>query len=77
MSNQAIDEMLVGLGEIVLRLSSPNITRTAEEHAALARSVNQFSICATGSDDSRVQALAEKLQAKLGRPTLRLVSSRA
>ena len=50
--DRALDEMLVQLGGIVLRLSSPEVTRTAEERLALARSVNQYSVCAargTGS----------------------------
>ena len=34
--NQALDEMLVQLGGVVLRLSSPQVTRTPEERHALA-----------------------------------------
>jgi len=40
--DQALDEMLVQLGGMVLRLSSPLVTRTPEERRALACSVNQY-----------------------------------
>jgi len=70
-----IDEVLVNLGTMVLRLSSPQVTRTREERQALARSVNQFSRCAHRSTDPRVQKLAEQLECTL-RPQLRLVASR-
>jgi hypothetical protein len=70
-----IDEVLVNLGNMVLKLSSPALTRTAEQHQALARSVNQFSLCANRSTDPRVQKLAEQLEGTL-RPRLRLVASR-
>jgi uncharacterized protein YejL (UPF0352 family) len=70
-----IDEVLVNLGNMVLRLSSPQVTRTREERQALARSVGKFSLCATRSRDPRVQALAEELQDTL-KPRLRLVASR-
>lgn len=68
-----LDEVLVNLGHMVLRLSHPAITRTPQERAALARSVNQFSVCATRSNDERVQHLADELQETL-KP--RLVVSR-
>jgi hypothetical protein len=71
-----IDEVLVNLGRMVLRLSSPQVTRTHEERQALARSVGQFSLCATRSTDPRVQELAIALQATLKKPPLRLVASR-
>jgi hypothetical protein len=70
-----IDEVLVNLGAMVLRLSSPQLTRTTEEHRALARSVNQFSLCASRSADPRVQKLATELEETV-RPRLRLVASR-
>lgn len=73
--DRALDELLVGLGEIVLRLSSPHITRTRDEHEALVRSVDQFSTCAVRSNDPRVIKLAEELQDTL-KPRLRLVASR-
>jgi hypothetical protein len=70
-----IDEVLVNLGRMVLRLSSPQVTRTREERQALARSVGQFSLCASRSTDPRVQELAEELQDTL-KPRLRVVASR-
>jgi hypothetical protein len=70
-----IDEVLVNLGKMVLRLSSPQVTRTREERQALARSVGQFSVCATRSRDPRVRELAEELQDTL-KPRLRLVARR-
>nr|WP_172980422.1 hypothetical protein [Tardiphaga sp. P9-11] len=73
--DKALDELLVGLGQMVLRLSSPQVTHTFEEREALARSVNQFSTCAARSNDPRVLKLAEELQETL-KPRLRLVASR-
>jgi hypothetical protein len=73
--NRALDEMLVQLGGMVLRLSSPQLTRTAEERRALARSVNQYSVCAARSADPRVHQLKSELEATI-RPRLRLVASR-
>lgn len=73
--NQALDEMLVQLGGIVLRLSSPKVTRTAEERHALACSVNQYAVCAARSDDPRVHELKAELDETL-KPRLRLVASR-
>ena len=55
--DRALDEMLVQLGGTVLRLSSPEVTRTPEERHALARSVNQYSVCAARSEDPRVHQL--------------------
>jgi hypothetical protein len=74
--DKVLDELLVGLGQMVLRLASPHITRTREEREALVRSVNQFSTCAARSTDPRVLELAEQLQETL-KPRLRLVASRA
>lgn len=73
--DMALDELLVGLGGMVLRLSHPQVTRTQEERAALVRSVNQFSTCAARSRDPRVQQLDQDLRATL-KPQLRLVASR-
>ena len=73
--NRALDEMLVQLGGMVLRLSSPLVTRTPEERRALARSVNQYSVCAARSDDPRVQQIKSELEATI-RPHLRVVASR-
>jgi hypothetical protein len=73
--DMALDELLVSLGGMVLRLSHPQVTRTCEERTALARSVNQFATCAARSRDPRVQQLNEQLKASL-KPRLRLVASR-
>ena len=73
--DRALDEMLVQLGGMVLRLSSPEVTRTAEERRALARSVNQYSVCATHSGDPRVHQLKVELEETI-RPHLRVVASR-
>jgi hypothetical protein len=70
----ALDEMLLQLGAMVLRLSSPEVTRTAEERHALSLSVNKFSVCASRSNDPRVHQLKAELEATI-RPQLRLVSS--
>lgn len=71
----ALDEMLVQLGAMVLRLSSPEVTRTPEERHALACSVNQYALCAARSCDPRVQRLKVELEEKI-KPRLRLVASR-
>jgi len=73
--DRALDEMLVQLGGMVLRLSSSEVTRTPEERRALACSVNQYSACAARSDDPRVQQLKAELEETI-RPRLRLVASR-
>ena len=73
--DRALDEMLVRLGGIVLKLSSPQVTKSGEERRALARSVNQYSGCAARSDDPRVQGLEAELRQTL-KPRLRLVASR-
>ena len=63
MFDQAIDEILIRLGSTVLILAHPDITRTEEEKAALAKSVSQFATCAKDSRDERVTALAGRLEA--------------
>ena len=73
--DRVLDEMLVQLGGVVLRLSSPQVTRTAEERHALACSVNQYSVCAARSDDPRVHQLKAELEETI-KPHLRLVASR-
>ena len=73
--DRALDELLVNLGGMVLRLANPEISRTVEERQALARSVNQYSACAWRSTDPRVQRLNNDLLETL-RPRLRLVSSK-
>ena len=59
--DRAIDELLVQLGQMVLRLSSPQVTKRADERRALVRSVNQYSVCAARSDDPRVHELKAEL----------------
>jgi uncharacterized protein YejL (UPF0352 family) len=71
----AVDELLVNLGGMVLRLSDPTVTKTQDEREALARSVAQYSICACRSSDPRVQRLKSELEDVL-KPRLRLVASR-
>ena len=73
--DRVLDEMLVQLGGIVLRLSSPRVTRTRDERHALARSVNQYSVCAARSGDPRVHQLKAELEETI-KPHLRLVASR-
>lgn len=73
--NAALDELLVSLGSMVLRLSSPEISKTIAERKALARSINQYAACARRSTDPRVLQLNDDL-AQMLRPRLRLVSSR-
>lgn len=70
----ALDEMLVNLAGIVLRLAKPEITNTPDTQQALARSVHQYAICASRSADPRVHALKAQLEAML-RPRLRVVAS--
>ena len=57
MFERAIDEILIRLGHTVLILAAPDITRTEEQKAALEKSVNQFAVCASSSQDERVTAL--------------------
>lgn len=73
--DRALDEALVNLGAMVLRLADPAVTQTAAERRALARSVSQYAVCATRSGDPRVQRLKAQLQDTL-RPKLRLIWSR-
>lgn len=72
--DRALDDMLLNLGGMVLRLSSPEVTQTLQEREALARSVRQFSVCAARSGDPRVRRLKAELEATI-RPRLRLVVS--
>ena len=73
--DRTIDEVLVQLGHMVLRLSSPQVTKREDERRALVRSVNQFSVCAARSEDSRVRELNTALNETI-KPQLRLVVSR-
>jgi hypothetical protein len=65
MIDRTIDEILIRLGNAVLILAHPDITRTEDEKAALAKSVNQFAVCAGNSRDERVVMLACRLEAAL------------
>jgi len=69
----ALDEMLVNLATIVLRLSEPELTRTPEARRALAQSVHQYAVCAARSTDPRVHELKSQLEETL-RPNLRIAS---
>jgi hypothetical protein len=70
----ALDEMLVNLAAIVLRLAHPDVTRTPEAHRALAQSVRQYAVCAARSTDPRVHDLKTQLEETL-KPALRIVAS--
>ncbi len=69
----ALDEMLVNLARIVLRLSRPELNRTPEARRALAQSVHQYAVCAARSTDPRVHDLKAQLEATL-KPALRVVA---
>lgn len=70
----ALDEMLVNLAAIVLRLSKPELMRTPEARRALAQSVHQYAACAARSTDPRVHELKTQLEETL-KPSLRIVAS--
>jgi hypothetical protein len=70
-----LDELLINLAGIVLRLAQPSVTKSAEEYQALAQSVHQYCICAAHSRDPRVQRLKQELEATL-KPRLRIVVNR-
>jgi hypothetical protein len=69
----ALDEMLVNLAPIVLRLSRPEMTRTPEARRALTQSVHQYAVCAARSADPRVHELKSQLEQTL-KPSLRIVA---
>jgi hypothetical protein len=69
----ALDEMLVNLAALVLRLSKPEMTRTPEARRALAQSVHQYAVCASRSADPRVHRLKTQLEETL-KPGLRIVT---
>ena len=73
--DRALDELLINLGGLVLRLANPEVSRSVEERQALAQSVNWFSACARRSADPRVQQMNSDLLETL-KPRLRLVASR-
>ncbi|MGV7212418.1 hypothetical protein [Bradyrhizobium sp. UFLA05-112] len=70
----ALDEMLVNLAGIVLRLAKPDLTRTPEARRALVLSVNQYSACAARSSDPRVHELKAQLKETL-KPSLQVIAS--
>ncbi|WP_409191811.1 hypothetical protein [Bradyrhizobium sp. RDM4] len=69
----ALDEMLVNLAAIVLRLSKPEMTRTPEARRALVQSVHQYAVCAARSTDPRVHEWKSRLDETL-KPKLRVVA---
>ncbi len=69
----ALDEMLVNLAAIILRLAKPELTQTPEARRALAQSVHQYAVCAKRSSDPRVQELRSQLEETL-KPSLRIVA---
>ena len=69
----ALDEMLVNLAAIVLRLAEPEVSRTPEARRALAQSVHQYAVCAKRSNDPRVHELKSQLEETL-KPSLRIVA---
>ena len=73
--DRALDEMLVQLGAHGAEAVQPGGNAHAEERHALARSVNQYSVCAARSDDPRVHQLKTELEETI-KPRLRLVASR-
>jgi hypothetical protein len=73
--DRALDEALVSLGAIVLRLADPKVTRTAAERRALAQSVRQYGLCADRSADPRVHRMRVELDETV-QPNLRLVWSK-
>ena len=72
--DQMLDETLVNLGAMVLRLADPKVTRTADERQALAKSVRQYARCAERSTDPRVHRPRNELEKKTEQ-RLRLVWS--
>ena len=73
--DRALDELLVNLGGLVLRLANLEVSRSVEGRQALAQSVKQYSRCARRSSDPRVRRINDDLVETL-RPRLRLVASK-
>ena len=73
--DKALDELLVCLGALVLRLANPEVSRTVEERQALVQCMHQYSASAKRSTDPRVRQANDELLATL-RPRLRLVASK-
>ncbi len=69
--DHALDEVLVKLGTIVLRLA--DVTERPDERRALVLSVHRYAACAARSTDPRVQDLKQQLDATL-KPRLRVVA---
>ena len=76
MFDRAIDEILIRLGNAVLILAHPDITRTRDEKAALAKSVNQFAVCA-GSSNDETETERNARRAKRASPEARLTRHRS
>jgi hypothetical protein len=72
--DRALDEVLVNLGAMVLRLADPKVTRAAAERRALAQSVRQYGLCADRSADPRVHRLRAQLDETV-KPKMKLVWS--
>lgn len=73
--DRALDDLLVNLGGLVLRLANPELSTTVEERRALAQTIRQFSVCARRSTDPRLEQINDDLLETL-RPRLRLVASK-
>lgn len=71
--DHALDEVLLNLGAIVLRLS--DLAKRPDERHALVQSVHRYALCAAGSADPRVQALRQQLEAAL-KPRLHVIANR-
>jgi hypothetical protein len=71
----ALDELLVNLAPVIMRLSTPDLTKTPEARRALVHSVQQYAVCAAHSSDPRVHELSVQLEATL-KPPLRVVASK-
>jgi hypothetical protein len=73
--DRALDDLLVNLGGLVLRLANPELSTTLAERRALAQTIRQFSVCARRSSDPRLEQINNDLLDTL-RPHLRLVASK-
>jgi hypothetical protein len=73
--DRKLDEVLMNLGTMVLRLAHPTVTQTLRERQALTQSVKQYARCAEKSSDPRVHELRDRLEETI-KPGLKLVWSR-
>lgn len=73
--DRALDDLLVNLGGLVLRLANPELSTTVEERRALAQTVRQFAVCVRRSTDPRLEQINDDLLETL-RPRLRLVAGK-